>query len=236
MEIFGSGFVANNLKKIKILKNSNIFSIYAAGVSNSSSNKKKDYIREYKFLKKTIYNFNKKKKFVYISSLSVTNNNLKNDKYVKNKLLIEKYIKKNIENYLIIRLPQLVGKNSNPHTLTNFLYNKIKRREKFKLWNDANRNLIDIDDVIYILRKLLIKNNKVNSIINIMNPRSISVTNIIKILENILLTKAIYKKEIKENRNINFKKFNKNTLLSKKIYKKINSKFYFKKILNKYYK
>ena len=69
-----------------------------------------------------------------------------------------------------------------------------------------------------------------------MNPRSISVTNIIKILENILLTKAIYKKEIKENRNINFKKFNKNTLLSKKIYKKINSKFYFKKILNKYYK
>jgi hypothetical protein len=69
-----------------------------------------------------------------------------------------------------------------------------------------------------------------------MNPRSISVTNIIKILENILLTKAIYKKEIKENRNINFKKFNKNTLLSKKIYNKINSKFYFKKILNKYYK
>ena len=82
-------------------------------------------------------------------------------------------------------MPQLVGKNSNPYTLTNFLYMKIKKREIFKLWAGANRNLIDIDDIIYILRKLLIKNNKVNSIINIINPRSSYVVNIIKIFEYI---------------------------------------------------
>ena len=142
MKVYGKGFIAFNLKKIKLPKK--IF-IYAAGVSNSNSKNVKDYKREITQIKKVVKKTNKI--FVYISSLSVENKKLKNDKYIKNKLKIEKIVKKSCKKYLIIRLPQIVGNNNNKHTLTNSLYNNILKNKKLSIWKGSVRNLIDIDDI-----------------------------------------------------------------------------------------
>ena len=78
MKVYGKGFIAFNLKKVKLPKK--IF-IYAAGISNSNSKNVKDYKREIAQIKKVVKKINNKI-FVYISSLSVENKKLKNDKNI----------------------------------------------------------------------------------------------------------------------------------------------------------
>jgi len=233
MTIFGNGFIATNLKKLNLNRN---FFIYAAGVSNSNVKQDKVYLREIKQFNKIKKKLNSTKIFIYISSLSVENKNLKNDKYVKNKLIIENIIKKDIQNYIIIRLPQVVGKNLNKYTITNFIYSTVKSDKKFYLWRNSKRNLIDIDDVVKIIKKYLTNRPKINTIINIFNPKSVLVKNILEIFCKILNKKIIIKELKKENKNINLAILKKSTFLPKKYYKNMNNNFYIKKILNKYYK
>ena len=233
MTIFGNGFIAKNLKKLNL---SNKFFIYAAGVSNSNIKQNKFYLREIKqfnIIKKKI---NSEKIFVYISSLSVENKSLKHDKYVKNKLIIESIIKKEVKNYIIIRLPQVVGKNRNKYTITNFIYNTVKEGKKFYLWENSKRNLIDIDDVSKIIKKYLLDKPKINSVINIFNPNSITVKDLLKIFSKILSKKIILKVLKKKNKNINLKSLKKNTFLPNKYYDNMKNNSYIKKILIKHYK
>jgi nucleoside-diphosphate-sugar epimerase len=233
MTIFGNGFIAKNLKKLNL---PNKFFIYAAGVSNSNIKQNKFYLREIKqfyIIKKKI---NSEKIFVYISSLSVENKSLKHDKYVKNKLIIESIIKKEVKNYIIIRLPQVVGKNRNKYTITNFIFNTVKEGKKFYLWENSKRNLIDIDDVSKIIKKYLLDKPKINSVINIFNPNSITVKDLLKIFSKILSKKIIFKVLKKKNKNINLKSLKKNTFLPNKYYDNMKNNSYIKKILIKYYK
>ena len=51
MKIFGNGFIASHLKKLKTKKN---IYIYAAGVSNSNNKKNHHYLREISTIKKII--------------------------------------------------------------------------------------------------------------------------------------------------------------------------------------
>ncbi len=231
MKVYGKGFIAFNLKKIKLPKK--IF-IYAAGVSNSNSKNVKDYKREITQIKKVI----KKKTnkiFVYISSLSVENKKLKNDKYIKNKLKIEKIVKKSCKKYLIIRLPQIVGINNNKHTLTNSLYNNILKNKQLSIWKGSVRNLIDIDDIKKILKKYFNNKYKLCSTINIFNPYSVDVVYLVKIFGHLLNKKIKFKLINKINKNINLKSIKRETLLPLNYYKDIKNKDYIKKVLKKYY-
>ena len=233
MKIIGKGFIAQNLKKIKT---SNKYIIYAAGVSNSNLKNKKKYYYEVKriktFLKKKIQG----KVIIYISTLSVNNKFLKNDLYVKNKLIIEDLIKNNQNSYIIFRLPQIVGKSKNKYTLTNSIYNSIRKNKKFVLWKGSVRNLLDIADLKFIIEKYINNEPLKNSIINLYNPRSIKIENLIKIFENILKKKAIIKVLSKKNKNVNYKNLNKKFNLRKKYFKNIIKSNYYEKTIEKYYK
>ena len=231
MKVYGKGFIAFNLKKIKLPKK--IF-IYAAGVSNSNSKNVKDYKREITQIKKVV----KKKTnkiFVYISSLSVENKKLKNDKYIKNKLKIEKIVKKSCKKYLIVRLPQIVGNNNNKHTLTNSLYNNILKNKQLSIWKGSVRNLIDIDDIKKILKKYFNSKYKPCSTINIFNPYSVDVVYLVIIFEYILNKRAKFKLINKINKNINLKSIKRETILPLNYYKNIKNKDYIKRVLKKYY-
>ena len=231
MKVYGKGFIAFNLKKIKLPKK--IF-IYAAGISNSNSKNIKDYKREIAQIKKVVKKINNKI-FVYISSLSVENKKLKNDKYIKNKLKIEKIDKKSCKKYLIIRLPQIVGINNNKHTLTNSLYNNILKNKQLSIWKGSVRNLIDIDDIKKILKKYFNSKYKPCSTINIFNPYSVDVVYLVKIFGHLLNKKIKFKLINKINKNINLKSIKRETLLPLNYYKDIKNKDYIKKVLKKYY-
>ena len=233
MKVFGSGFISKNLKKINLPKK---FDIYAAGVSNSNLKGKKEYIREIRSIKIYLSKRNKKKVLIYISSISVLNTSFKKDNYTINKKKIEKIIREQVSKYLIIRLPQIVGKNYNKKTLTNFIRDKILQNKTFYLWKNSKRNLIDIDDIKIILNKYLRNNLKINNTINIFNPSSIEVKKLIILFGKVLKKNPKIKVIKKNNKNINFSRVPKSSILPKLFYKSIKKKHYIKNLLLKYYK
>ena len=231
--IIGSGFIAKNFENYNDdLERLNIC-LYAAGISNSQTQDKdlldKEKNKFIEFLKK----FHQKKKLIYISTCSINDPSRNKNPYVLNKLYIEDLVQKNIKNFLIMRLPEVVGKNENKVTLINFLNNKIKNGEKFEIWSKAKRNIIDIDDAILLIIHLLENKNLNNTIINVANPKSYFVTEIVKNFEKLNNVKANYNLVDRGQDNWHLDT-NKVLEMSKKI--KINfNENYLYELLKKYY-
>ena len=219
--IIGSGFIASSFKKYtNFIKKNNII-IYAAGISNSLEVQKKKLDLETSRLKKFMqYN---KKKLVYISTYSVNDNSRKNKLYVKNKIKIEKIIKNNNSEYIIIRLPEIIGKSKNPNTLTNFFYNNLIKNKPFKVFKNSRRNLLDIDDAIKNCIRIIKINKSRNKIINLLNKKFYTPLQIVKNFEKILNKKGIYKfnntKLMKWNLKNNFFFYSKENYLIKTLKK-----------------
>ena len=232
MKIFGNGFIGKNLKKANLKFNDN-YIVYAAGISNSKISSRTELLRERLLIKRFIKKHKNNKIIIYISTMSIFDKSLKKNAYVKNKIFIENYIKINIKNFLIIRLTQIVGRNKNPNTITNFFYNKIKNKKFFKLWDKTYRNLIDIDDLITIFKNILKKKFKKKNELNIYNTKSISSKEIVLILSKILNLKPNYKL-IRFRKNINYI-YKKNSKSYQFAYL-FNNKNYNKDVLTKYYK
>jgi len=191
-QIVGSGFLSKNFKKYEKLFEKLNVCLYAAGVSDSQCTDKdlleKDSSRLFNF-KNLIRD---DQILVYFSTCSIKDPSRNNTPYVKNKIIIENYIVKNFKKYLIVRLPEVVGKSTNKKTLINFFFNKIKQKSKFDLWAKASRSLIDIDDVVKILSNLLTKAKIENKIINIANPDKYTVIQIVNMIEILTSIKAKY--------------------------------------------
>ena len=144
---------------------------------------------------------------------------------MKNKIKIENLIKNEVINYNILRLPEIIGSSKNPNTLTNFFYNCIKNNITFNLYKNTKRNLLDVEDAISACIKI-IKMNKKNFTINILNKSFYTPFKIVKGFETVLNKKAIYRIKSIRGKNLKFK----NTF-----YLKFNSN-YLIKVIKKYYK
>ena len=223
--IIGSGFIASKFKKkLQYYKKYNI-TIYAAGISNSLEKNKKNLSREINKIKKFI-KLNTKQ-LIYISTYSILDKSRKDKPYVKNKIIIENIIKKSTNEYLIIRLPEIVGGNKNLSTLTNFFYEKINNNKSFLLFKNVRRNILDVDDAINKSIILIKKYYKKQKTINLLNKSFYTPEKIVKTFEKILQKKARYKKKkiINNSFNLNdsyFLNSNKNYLL------KVLEKYYLK--------
>ena len=221
--VIGSGFIAKKFKKyLKFIKKNNVI-IYAAGISNSLERNKRNLDKEINKLKKFLDN--NKKKIIYISTYSVNDNSRINKPYVRNKIKIEKIIQKISKEYLIIRLPEIIGRNKNPRTLTNFFYNNIIANRKFIVHKNVQRNLLDIDDAIKKCIKIIKANKNKNEKINILNKNFYTPLQIVKNFEKILSKKGFY----------NFSHIKKNKLNLKNNYFVNSSKNYLFKTLRRHY-
>ena len=188
--VIGSGFIAKKFKKyIKFIKKNNVI-VYAAGISNSLERNKKNLSKEIKKLKKFLDH--NRKKIIYISTYSVNDNSRISKPYVKNKIKIEKIIQKISKEYLIIRLPEIIGRNKNPRTLTNFFFNNIIANKKFIVHKNVQRNLLDIDDAIKKCIKIIVINKNKNKKINVLNKNFYTPLQIVENFEKILSKKAFY--------------------------------------------
>lgn len=162
--------------------------IFASGVSNSLETDPAEYIKEEKLL------LSKKEshlKLVYFSTVSLYDPSMARNPYILHKKRMEYLIENNFNSFLIIRLPIVVGKSTNPHTLINFLYNSIISGEKFQVYQNASRYLLDLDDVVK-LTKLLIDKSKANLNVSLVFDDRTSVIEIVKILTRISGKKGSY--------------------------------------------
>jgi nucleoside-diphosphate-sugar epimerase len=220
--IIGNGLVAKSFKKEKKFFGNII--VFASGLANSKNINKKEFVREKKLLKKFL-NI-KKKKLIYFSTLDIFRK--KKNAYTRHKINIENILKKK-KNILIIRLPQLIGKSNNKHTIFNFLNFNLRINKKIKIFVNYYRNFIDVDDLIFYVKKLI--KNKINfNIINIYNKKSIKIVSLLKIFkkQGIIKNKIFTLDKTNDNFFKNMTKFSRNKNIV------INKKNYYKKLFKKY--
>ena len=184
--VIGNGMVA---KRFESYNTNDDFIIFASGVSNSKNKDTTACERETSLLAESIV-ANPNKKLVYFSTCSFYDPAETESFYVSHKRKIENIIHQQVANYYIFRVSNLVGKSLNQNTILNFFYYHIINKINFDLWINSTRNLVDTDDFFFMVDYILKNNILSNKIINIANPISYNVKNIVTSLETILHQKA----------------------------------------------
>jgi len=187
--IIGSGLLASALR-VQYQQHDGIC-IFAAGVSNSSCTNLDEFKRDRMRLITTLNMATDMAAFVYFGTCSVDDPAVRHTPYVQHKLAMEEQVAQH-PNFLILRLPQLAGNTTNPHTLLNFLYERIVRGEAFSVWRNAYRNIIDVKDVA-TLAGLLIDNPAMRRCtLNLANPVSYVMQDIVRAMEQVVGKSATY--------------------------------------------
>jgi nucleoside-diphosphate-sugar epimerase len=176
--IIGSGLIAN---AFKMYENSKDVLIFASGVSNSAEQSDKAFEREICLLKTYI---DTNTKLIYFGTTSIYDEDLKHSKYIKHKLYIENLITTSFKNYIIFRLPTVIGNTSNNNTFFNGIKNKLTIDGSVTIKQNAIRYIIDVDDLTYTLNSIIPKENKIS--INVCFNNKSSVKDLVKIMADIL--------------------------------------------------
>ena len=134
MPIVGHGDIAS------VLQDREDRTYFASGVSNSSETRESEYRRE-KYLLLRQDNF---KHLIYFSSLCIF---YSDSRYAKHKRKMEDIVKKMFINYTIVRMGNITW-GTNPHTLINFLKNKMKKHEPFEI-QDVYRYVVDKEEFLH---------------------------------------------------------------------------------------
>lgn len=161
--------------------------LFASGVSNSNEADPAAFRRESEMLD---FYLGRNLKFVYFSSCSVLDPELKNSKYVLHKLRMESLIEKKSKNFLILRLPLVIGFSKNHNLLTNYIYESIINNKPINIWKYATRNLIDITDAVSIITYILKNKLFENRVINVASPILTTTKKIVTVFEKILNKKS----------------------------------------------
>lgn len=165
--------------------------IYGAGVSNSGCCDEREFNRERSRLVSALDQWSEAEAFVYFGTCSVEDPEVRHTPYVQHKLAMEHLVAQH-RGYLILRLPQVAGVTRNPHTLLNYLYARIARSEAFSVWRNAYRNVVDVQDVA-VMTDRLIANPAMRAIgMNLANPSSYSMLEIVEAMEQVAGKRAIY--------------------------------------------
>ena len=172
--IIGRGLLANAVNVI----DSSEFVIYANGISNSVLSEITKDNFEIKELEAIAGNY-PEKLLVYFSTSQVNSEKNYCRPYVKHKLSIEEFISKNFSRYLIIRTSNLVGFNPwNSHTLFNYLHHALTVNEPICVNPALIRNFLDVEHFVSLLEEY-ISGYPLNKIVEIVNPVSYSMSDII---------------------------------------------------------
>jgi nucleoside-diphosphate-sugar epimerase len=159
--------------------------VFASGVSNSTETDPAAFAREEALLREHL---DDPRTLLYFSSCGVADAFEAQRPYIRHKQAMEDLVRAN--GGRIIRLPQVVGHTDNPHTLTNYLRDRILRGEHFDLWAKAERNLVDVDDVARILGALLDDWPRDMQTIAVACPVSTPMPRLVPVFEQVLGRKA----------------------------------------------
>jgi len=134
MSIIGKGDIAS------VLKDRKGFTFFASGVSNSSETKESEFNKEIDLLAKQDFSSH----LIYFSSLCVF---YLDTPYARHKMEMEMEVKSSFDRYTIMRLGNITWGN-NPNTIINFLKNKIKNNEPYKI-QDTQRYIIGKEEFLH---------------------------------------------------------------------------------------
>lgn len=186
--IIGNGVIANRFIDYSLQSS---YLIFAGSVYDSTSHDEIAFRHEEESIKNALLN-NQMSVFVYFSSCDILDLDKANSLYVRHKIQMEKLIQDSANKYLIFRLPQLFGLSDEKTSIVNYLVDAIVEGKSFDLWRNAERNLIDIDDVHLIVDYILTNKLYSNRIINIACPHNTSILELVQCMESYFYRSAKY--------------------------------------------
>lgn len=187
--IHGSGLVATAMRRF--LQDASA-TIYAAGVANSQCVDAREFEREQARLTAALESERDAGRFVYFGTCSQSDPAAAATPYGRHKQAMEDLVRERHARWLILRMPQVAGASPNPHTLLNYLYQRILRAERFRLQTNATRNVIDVEDAARIAGELVLVEGACHETVNIATPRSIPVLEIVGVVERLAGKRAVY--------------------------------------------
>jgi hypothetical protein len=162
--------------------------VFASGVSNSQEEDSRAFLRERQLL---LRHLDDGLPMAYFSTCAANVPEASaSSRYVRHKVEMERLVQERAVRSVIFRLPQVVGRAGNPHTLCNFLYDAIRAGKSFNLWKNADRNLVDaslVRDVVHHTLNMP-KPDQLN--VEICAPENISLTELVSLFEGILGVEA----------------------------------------------
>lgn len=176
MTVIGSGMLAKAFEASYIERQGLV--MFCSGVSNSNETSSDQFSREKALLLKTIQG-NSGRKIVYFSSCAA---GLINTPYYQHKMAMEQVVMSMAEQYLIVRLPQVVGLAKNA-TLVIHIAGCIRSKTPITVFRGAKRNLIDVDDVVRLTYYLV---DLDNMLINVTNANMVPVEEIVRMISVVL--------------------------------------------------
>lgn len=181
--IIGDGLLGNGFRMVNDFDG---FVIFTSGVSNSKEIRIKEFQREENLILKTISE-NSNLKFIYFSSILAGEID---NPYYNHNVKMEELIKTNSKNYIIFKLPQIIGKLGNENNLINYLKFNIKKYNDIIIPKNVRRSIIDIDDIVKIVDYCKDKIN--NEIVNISHIEKIEIVNLVYIMAEILTHSKVF--------------------------------------------
>lgn len=157
--------------------------ILAAGVSNSSEQDRAQFEREELLLQSVMAT--DVGRVVYFGSCAVGNPNEAETPYLLHKRRMEMLVTAD-QRGRVLRLPQVVGEGGNPGTLTNFLSARISSGECFEVWKNAERNIIDVDDVCVLATHVIRNDERYPRVMSIAAPTSTPMLSLVQAMEESL--------------------------------------------------
>lgn len=185
--VVGSGMLA---RAFRAFDQDDRWVFFASGVSDSHEHRVTEFARERELLLKTIRE-NHERRIIYFSTCGLTDDSVNDRPYYLHKAEMERVVVAHASKHAIFRLSHVVGPGGNPKTVLNYLVDKVRRGEEFTLWSSAERNLIDVDDVVEIVKQLLEKGD-LDRPISIANTKNIGVPDLVAQIESSLARKANY--------------------------------------------
>jgi nucleoside-diphosphate-sugar epimerase len=150
--IVGGGMLARACEKWK--DEANVL-IFASGVSDPHCVDQKEFFREWslldEWLKKSFPGF----LLVYFSTTALEDMKRMDSPYALHKLNMENFITRHFKNYLILRLPVMVGPHINPHTFVSKFREWIKEDKRFTVQSNVVRELLDVEYLVELLTMMI---------------------------------------------------------------------------------
>jgi len=181
--VHGGGMMAAAIRAAEGLAGA----VFAAGVSNSAELDCLQYAREENELRSFIGD-NFDRQIIYFSSYIAKDGA---SRYAQHKRQMERLIAESARDFLVLRLPQVVGRATNK-TLISYFVNAAKTRQAIAVQRDAFRSLVDVADVGRILSLFIAKKDVAREVIAVGPPKPLRVLEIVESIEAILEVKMDY--------------------------------------------
>lgn len=179
MTVIGNGLLAKCFAAAAFSRN---WLVLASGVSNSNEQREAEFRRESDAIS-TAMRAHPSARVIYFSTCSVLQNT--QTPYIRHKLAMESLVAAKASSFQIYRLPQVVGLARNL-TLVSYFVEAVLQRRKLSVQRQAQRNLVDVDDVSRLIFQLVERDVGVNTTQCLAALHSVHVTDVLQTIGQIL--------------------------------------------------